>query len=319
MSRISDRQRAALAEAATWHTQLHGGEPSPKAQADHSHWLQQDPLNQWAWQQLEGLQQRLFQLPRTLAGRTLDLAAAEQRNSRRSVLKGMALLVGGGAFGWQGYHQLQEGPWLADYRTAVGQRLPVILADGGQMLLNTDSAADVRYSVSDRRIRLRQGEVMISTAADPAGRPFWVQTLHGQMQALGTRFSVRVTEASTQVSVYQHQVRITPGRGEPVLLQAGETTHFSVYGVAQVMVNDPTRQTWTQGVLVANELRLGDLIEELARYRPGWLDCDPALAGLPISGTFPLDDTDKALLAVASALPVDIQRRTRYWVKVTAR
>ena len=43
----------------------------------------------------------------------------------------------------------------------------------------------------------------------------------------------------------------------------------------------------------------------------------PAVAALRVSGTFPVDDTDKALRAITSVLPVSIERRTRYWVTVS--
>ncbi|MFK3815647.1 hypothetical protein ACI2KG_03385 [Pseudomonas sp. NPDC089407] len=69
---------------------------------------------------------------------------------------------------------------------------------------------------------------------------------------------------------------------------------------------------------MANEQRLDTLLAELGRYRSGWLRCDPAVAGLRVSGTFPVDDSDKALRAITSVLPVSIVRRTRYWVTVSA-
>jgi transmembrane sensor len=49
------------------------------------------------------------------------------------------------------------------------------------------------------------------------------------------------------------------------------------------------------------------------------LRCDPAVAALRISGAFPITDTDLALEALQSAFALDVQRRTRYWVTVTAR
>lgn len=68
--------------------------------------------------------------------------------------------------------------------------------------------------------------------------------------------------------------------------------------------------------LYADNQRLGDFLQELGRYRPGVLRCDPAVADLRISGGFQVDDTDAALLAVARSLPVRVVTRTRYWVSV---
>ena len=48
----------------------------------------------------------------------------------------------------------------------------------------------------------------------------------------------------------------------------------------------------------------------------GHLSCDPAVAHLRISGTFPLNDTDAVLNILSRTLPVRIQTLTRYWVNV---
>ncbi|WP_338746885.1 FecR domain-containing protein [Pseudomonas putida] len=318
MSVTDPRQREALEQAVQWYTLLQSGAARPQDHLGWQHWLQQGAANQWAWQQIEHLQQRLQGVPAAVAGRTLELAGQAQHNTRRSVLKGGALMLGSSSLGWLGVHQFENGAWLSDYHTAVGQRLPVALADGGQLMLNTDSSADVRYDAQQRLVHLRQGEVMVTTANDPGGRPFFVQTSHGRVQALGTRFSVRLLEGQTQVSVFEHQVRITPAHGHPLLLQPGQYCRFSAANAGPTRSLAAAQDAWTQGLLVANEQALGPLIDELARYRRGWLRCDPSAAGLRVSGTFPVDDTDKALRAIASVLPIDVVQRTRYWVSVNA-
>ena len=317
MTGIDASQRAALEQAAQWYTRLQCETACSADQLAWQTWLQAAPANQWAWQQIERLQHRLQGVPQRLASRTLGLAG--QDNNRRSVLKGIALLLGSGAIGWTGYRQATEGPWLADYRSAVGERLPVALADGGELLLNTDSAVDVRYDAEQRLIRLRQGEVMISTGKDAQNRPFYVQTPHGLIQALGTRFSVRLDNGRSTVAVYEHQVRITPLQGQPLLLNAGQRSRFSDVGASPAERLDTAQGAWSKGLLIANDQPLASFVSELARYRHGWLRCDPTVASLRISGTFALDDTDQALRALSSALPVKVEQRSRYWVTVTAR
>ncbi|NIF29930.1 DUF4880 domain-containing protein [Pantoea sp. Tr-811] len=313
----SAAQHAALEHAVHWYSLLQSGCATPEDEHGWQCWLQQSAANQWAWQQVEQLQQRLQGLPAGLTGRTLALAGQAQRNSRRNVLKGIALLLGGGTVGWAGYREVGQGPWFADYRTRVGEQLPVTLADGGQLLLNTDSAADVRYDARQRVIRLRQGEVMVTTAADPLGRPFLVETEHGRAEALGTRFSVRVSAGHSQVAVFEHQVRILPTHGQAVLLAPGQCSRFSSQQADTPQPLPADQDAWTRGLLVANAQRLDAFLPELGRYRAGWLRCDPAVAGLQVSGTFPIADTDKALRAIASVLPVKVERRTRFWVTLS--
>ena len=75
---------------------------------------------------------------------------------------------------------------------------------------------------------------------------------------------------------------------------------------------------WTEGMIIANGMRLHDFLAELARYRRGRLSCDPAIANLRVSGTYPLADTDLVLTTLPSTLPVEIHFLTRYWVTIRA-
>ena len=66
-------------------------------------------------------------------------------------------------------------------------------------------------------------------------------------------------------------------------------------------------------------MALADLLAALRVYRPGLLLWDDAIAGLRVSGVFPLDDTDRVLQALAQALPIQIRYVTRYGVWIGAR
>jgi transmembrane sensor len=101
-----------------------------------------------------------------------------------------------------------------------------------------------------------------------------------------------------------------------VILRQGQQGSFSRQGPLTRRPLDANQDAWTHGLLVANEQRLDQVVAQLARYRQGWLRCAPSVSGLHVSGTFPLDDSDMALRALASSLPVRIEQRTRYWVTV---
>ena len=90
-------------------------------------------------------------------------------------------------------------------------------------------------------------------------------------------------------------------------------------GVQPPVAADRTAVLWEHGTLLAKDMPLGEVIAELARYRPGVLRCDPAVAGMPVSGALSLTDTDAALDLLARSLPLRIERRTRYWVSVGPR
>ena len=65
---------------------------------------------------------------------------------------------------------------------------------------------------------------------------------------------------------------------------------------------------------------LRDLFADyLARQRVGVIRVAPAVAGLRLSGVFPLDDAERALRALEPALPIVVTRHTQYWLQVGPR
>ncbi|MBD3649871.1 MAG: iron dicitrate transport regulator FecR, partial [Alcanivorax sp.] len=72
--------------------------------------------------------------------------------------------------------------------------------------------------------------------------------------------------------------------------------------------------SWAGGKLMVVDMPLRELLAELGRYRRGHLACSDAVAGLRVSGTFPLTDTDRALGVITEAFPLRQRRLTDYWV-----
>jgi transmembrane sensor len=102
----------------------------------------------------------------------------------------------------------------------------------------------------------------------------------------------------------------------PVIVNAGEQSGFSSTLIGQVETLDPASLTWENGMMVAKQMRLADLLAELGRYRPGVLRCHSSVADLKVSGAFSLRDTDASLRLLQETLPVSIGSLTRYWVAV---
>lgn len=301
-----------LAEAVDWYVRLHDSAANDETRRQWQAWLTADAQHAQAWARIEQLQQRLGMAPAGLTSITLEQA----RQQRRTALKMLTLLVGVGAIGWQGY---RVSPLSVDYATRVGERRRLTLADGSQLELNTDTRVDVRFDANRRVIHLRQGEILIQTARD--SRPLSVQTAEGQILALGTRFNVRQDAHLTRVMVSEHAVEVRP-RLAPQLaarVDSGQLLSFSAdrYGVPAPMSIDAL--AWTRGMLVVVDWRLADVIDELARYRPGYLGCDAQVAELRLSGAFNLDDSDAALANLQDSLPIRIRQLTRYWARVEQR
>jgi transmembrane sensor len=171
---------------------------------------------------------------------------------------------------------------------------------------------------------LRNGEILIETARDPLAsatvmsRPFIVNTEQGNIRAIGTRFVVRKDDGRSRVSVLQGAVELKPVHNASLIqrVDAGEQSGLIADGVDQKTELNANASLWARGILAVDDMRLDAFAAELSRYRSGVIRCDPAVAGLRITGAFQLADTDAALENVAQLLPVQVHFRTRYWATI---
>lgn len=313
---LTDARRQALRSASQWYAVLSAGQVSPQQEARWQQWIDRHQDNQWAWQQVENLRHQIDRVPGNVASRALQDTAV----TRRHVLKGLVLLLGVGS-SWQLWHSDTGTGLRADYRTAKGEVRQQHLDDGTLLTLNTDSAVDVRFDTRQRLIHLWYGEIAMTTGKDSQQRPFRVRTHDGTLTALGTRFTVHQQESETRLDVHEHAVEVALA-GDPTqkrVVQQGQSLRFSASGFEEIQPLNDEAGSWVQGVLSVRDKPLGEVIATLARYRRGVLRCDPAVAGLRLSGTFPLKDTDAILNIIAQTLPVRIQSVTRYWVQISPR
>lgn len=308
--------RAARA-AARWLVRMQSGEADPAGLA---RWRAADPAHEAAWRRAESVLQKLGLADGALGASVLREASGA---GRRAAIRTLAVLIAAGPTAFVGWKLVAGSAWNADLRTATGERREFTLPDGSRLQLDTASAADILFSATERRVRLRQGALWVQTASDAGHRPFLVQTPQGTARALGTRFSVRgvdvgaADEDATQVAVMQGAVELRSVGGQVGVVRAGQQARMRRTDVAPAEALQPEADGWTQGVLYAEKMPLGAFAAALGRYRPGILRCDPAVAQLQVSGAFQLADTDAVLRALAASLPVRIAMRTRYWVTIT--
>ena len=304
---------ASLEQAAQWYVRLQD-QGGALEQLRWQAWVAQNPEHLEAWQYVQRVSQRFAPLQEQAHG-----ASRALRSSRRQTLKTLLVLCAGSTLAWGAWRNTalprRVGGWSADYATTSGETRDTLLADGSHVWLNALSALDVRFDVAQRLLHLRFGEVLIDTAKD-ANRPFLVETEHGRMRALGTRFSVLQGNDHTQLNVFEGRVQVTTQDQHMRVLEAGQQVSFTRDGFTPTASASPAREAWSRGVLLADDLPLGQLIAELNRYRPGHLGCDPAVAHLPVMGSFPLMDSDHALHLLQAALPVRVDRLMPWWATV---
>ncbi|WP_437214656.1 FecR domain-containing protein [Pectobacterium sp. LFLA-215] len=313
----------ALQQASQWYAQLCDREPGDEHYNHWQRWMNESEEHRHAWEYVLTVSQRFQPLRGDGQQPALNtLLHQPAPMTRRRALKLAALLSTGSLLSWLTYrHTPLKSSLLAmtaDHHSAVGEIKSLTLPDNTQLWLNTASAIDIRYSDQRREIALLAGDILIDTAAD--ARPFFVTTAQGRLQALGTRFSVAQASDTTTLTVYQHAVDASARYASAARrVNAGYHLRFNADGQGDIVPNQQNDADWSHGVLQADNMPLGELVEKLSRYRHGYLACQPAIADLRVMGTFPLTDTDMALNMLAQAFPVRIRQRFPWWVTVEPR
>jgi transmembrane sensor len=272
-------------------------------------WLAADSEHQRAWSHIQQVNPRLRGVASPVVHATLQ---APPSPARRRALKAL-LLVGMASAAGLGLQQHTALPGLmADYRSPVGQRRRMTLRDGSELQLNTRSAADVRFDGQQRLVRLFEGELQLQVAKDP--RPLLLRSAEGVLRLDQGRFNVRQFSGFSLVSVFDGSASVA---GHALL--AGQQARFAGSGWQAIAPLQRNVGAWVDGMLVASQMRLADFLDELGRYRHGQLGCSEQVADLRISGSYPLDDSERILQMLEVALPVRVRRFTRYWVTIESR
>ncbi|MGK5010677.1 FecR domain-containing protein [Janthinobacterium sp. MDB2-8] len=313
-------------QAAEWLATLMSGETTAAEKTAWQEWRQAHPDHERAWKHIESASGGLRQLDAQASRKALLQSPISRSISRRNSLQLLAWVSTIGITGWFGARSEYAPGFaraaLADLSTGVGERRELTLPDGSRLHLNSGSAVNIRYSGTQRLLQLVRGEVFIATARETGlpYRPFLVETVHGHAQALGTRYSVRQADGNTMVAVQEGAVRLTPRHADGNrVIHAGQGGGMTAQHILPAHAVSPDIWAWRRGLLLADAMPLRDFLNELSRYRHGLLGCDDAVAGLRISGVFPLADLDAVLLSLPDSLPVDVRLRTRYWVQLEAR
>jgi transmembrane sensor len=313
-----------LEQAALWFSSLHVAQVSEDQRSAWQAWLDERPQNRRAWSHVEAVSQR-FALLRADGERNAAAVAigisARHAGKRRVVLRSLAALAGSGLTAWLGWRFTPVAntvlAWRSDQHTAVGEVRDLYLNDGTHVWLNTNSAIDIAFDNSRRLLKLQMGEVLIDTAKDAAGRPFFVETDYGSLQALGTQFAVRQMQDSTCLAVFEGRVEIRNLAGQSIVVPAGQQRQFSGNSISAATSADAARQAWPRGVILAEDVPLGELIGTLAQYQRGHIGVSPEIAGLRVSGRYPAHDLAKAVGMLERDLPIQVSRPLPWWVSIS--
>lgn len=207
-----------------------------------------------------------------------------------------------------------DGPMrlLANAISGTGEMPTIELADGTTIQLNAFSAISYRFTAETRTVTLLRGQAFFQVAKD-ASRPFVVEANGGQTTALGTAFDIRLGQNSTEVTVTEHAVSVTPHtHAEPeVRVNEGQQAVYDADGKVKDVRQADTHAVlaWRRGQLVVDNAPVADVVAEIDRHFAGRIIISNSdLAARRVSGTFTVTDTDSALALLRESLGLSVIR-----------
>lgn len=311
-------------QAIDWMVKLRAGTPNAALQARFNQWLSQDPTHQQAWTLLHDRLGGAFNTVRALDKRVPGQAGEARQlllqphSSRRDALRVIAGLglLGGGL--WVGARSPVGDSLLADLSTGRAQRQDYTLADGSQLSLNANSAVDLQFDATQRLVILRQGQLVIQVAPD-VHRPLRVRTAQGEIRALGTRFLVAQEPGASRVVVLEHSIEARLFNGTVLNVQEGQSARLYTDRISRLPGEQRQRADWQSGRLNVLDDSLEYVIDALRPYTRGYVRVAPEVRNLRVQGVYPLNDPQRAFMALAHTLAIRVDHYSPWLTVISAK
>ncbi|CAN7343026.1 FecR family protein [Brevundimonas sp. LjRoot202] len=328
-------------EAAFWFARLRSDELGEEDRVRFSRWLAADTAHVSAYADYQGLWSDLDEVAATgpiLAMRREALKATRRPSRARPRWVPMGAIAAGVAAVLVGGWILLQSPALvpqaasrsapATYRTEVGERSSITLADGSVVQLNTDSVLEVNYIGERRDLRLLRGQALFEVAHD-RNRPFVVEAGGQTITALGTAFDVRVGAGETRVTLVEGRIEVKRVNGTTLFPVAPEVRKLTA-GEQLVAIEErpfvvrmadlEKAVSWREGRVVFSDEPLAEVIEEINRYSTRKVVLgDGDLGEMKVSGVFRPGSAERFVAALEIGFPVEAELDQRRNVVVLTR
>lgn len=301
-----------LEAAAEWYVLVRDAKLDDEGRRNFRQWLEADPRHPRAYDEVRHLWDELRgSTSVSVASCETEGLASVVVSSRRSWGWMAAVLVLILVFAAWTLGEDWVYRWRGAYVTKVGERMDVTLADGSLVSLNTDTVllADIQ---SDRRsIHLLRGEAWFSVV-ERSGVPVDVQTSEGHVEANGANFNLKLFSNSAIVSLAGGQATLrSPARQQAALsLSPGMERVMTRNGVGpEVLFYADVLSAWRRGQVIFRNTPLRLAVDELNRYRPGYVVVwGRELGNLAVTGTYESHDPDGILDKIGAMASARISR-----------
>lgn len=213
----------------------------------------------------------------------------------------------------------------ADIQGDSAQWTTQTLQDGSSLILRGKSAVNIDFQANQRVVELVQGQIYVDVAKDPH-RPFLVKTKHGQIQALGTVFSVNYAPTVTELKMLHSRVRVQAANvysKQQVIVSAGQAVSMNQNGVQPISALNiyNEQQKWNKHQLMVEDLPLDQVLKELDQnYKGKILFNAEALSHIQVNAVLPLDQTQEALKLLSTVFPnLKVYQITPYLIVISSK
>jgi transmembrane sensor len=332
-----------------WLARLDAG-AAPEDQQELLQWLAEDPSHMDVLMEMAALWDQMSMLTELSELFPLKTYSnlQESRLRRRQMMTAVgATAFGGLVLGGFSFMGLRRGGFMTrdvknSYLTAIGELKTVVLPDGSELMLNTNTLVEVIYADHKRNIFLQRGECLFTVAKD-AARPFRVFAGSRVVEAIGTAFTVQRTEQNTlevlvtegKVNFFQLNEKVEPKQAPPSLdpiitsddvLVAGEyaatkaNTGETVEKRRVQREEMDVRLAWQHGMLLFQSEPLERVLREVSRYTTIRLETDENVRGrnIQVNGYYRAGDVDSLLVAMQRNFKLNVKYVGKDHILLTA-
>lgn len=216
------------------------------------------------------------------------------------------------------YFFMLDASQIIKYSTGYGETKTVMLADGSEVTLNSNTTLTAFNKVNDliaREVSI-EGEAYFKIKQKPGGesRNFVVHVNELNIQVLGTEFNVNNRRGKTSVVLNSGKVKLETGAAtsrQERFMKPGDLVEFdpeeNVFSYETV--NPEIYSSWKENVLVFNNsslLEIAEMIEDNYGYKV--IIKDSTLMSRKLTARYPANNVEILLTAMSKLFQVDISK-----------
>mgnify|MGYP005983426687 FL=1 len=294
--RDQDVSDAVVEQAQAWVRRLMSGEATQDDALELAVWRQVDVRHEQAFVQAARLHKAAREAASDLRDEQVIRPTTAQRGlSRRMVVGGaIAASAAGVAIIAERSGTTRFAPAPAHFTTAKGETRRVELAAGVSVELNTLTRIALRPQAGVGAFELLTGEAVVTI--DRPDAPLSIFAQDGETTASQARLSMRCLDGEVRVSCLEGAAQVRSAGQAAALPAQHSVTYDQKQMQAPTAIDPEAEAAWRRGLLVFRDQRLGDVIEEINRYRTGRIViADPRLRNRRVNGAFHTDRIDQVI------------------------